>query len=99
MSQGIDETKIFKQLSQELKVNETIARKVIEMIDEGNTVPFIARYRKEATGGLDEVAIKDLTDRWQYLKNIAERKEEIIRLITEQEKMTPELMSKINQAT
>src|SRR5699024_4692625 len=71
---------------------------VITLIDEGNTVPFIARYRKEATGGLDEVQIKLIHDKWHYAVNLAERKKEVIRLIDEQGKLTEELKSDINQA-
>src|SRR5690625_7445607 len=68
-------------------------------MDEGNTVPFIARYRKEVTGGLDEVQIKTIADKWEYVVNLTERKEEVIRLIDEQGKLTEELKRDINQAT
>src|SRR5699024_4979099 len=68
-------------------------------MDEGNTVPFIARYRKEITGGLDEVKIKQIQDKWQYAVNLAERKEEVIRLIDEQGKLTEELERDITAAT
>ena len=61
------------------------------MLDEGNTVPFIARYRKEKTGSLDEVQIRDIMERWQYIQNLEQRKEEVIRLIEEQGKLTDEL--------
>src|SRR5699024_12296737 len=64
---------------------------VIQLLDEGNTVPFIARYRKEATGGLDEVEIKSIQDRWTYVVQLAERKAEVLRLIDEQGKLTEEL--------
>ena len=60
------------------------------MLDEGNTVPFIARYRKEKTGSLDEVQIRDIMERWKYIQNLEQRKEEVIRLIEEQGKLTPE---------
>src|SRR5699024_2906598 len=86
-------------VSQEVNIHENIVHKVIHLIDEGNTVPFIARYRKEVTGGLDEVQIKLIQDKWQYAKNLAERKEEVIRLIDEQGKLTEELKQDINEAT
>lgn len=86
-------------VAKEAKVKEETVNKVIALIDEGNTVPFIARYRKEVTGGLDEVQIKLIQDKWQYAKNLAERKEEVIRLIDEQGKLTEELKQDINEAT
>ena len=61
------------------------------MLDEGNTVPFIARYRKEQTGSLDEVQIRDIMERSQYVQNLEHGKEEVVRLIEEQGKLTPEL--------
>src|SRR5699024_3529442 len=68
-------------------------------LEDGNTVPFIARYRKEATGGLDEVAIKEIQDIWEYNIQLRERKEEVIRLIEEQGKLTPELETDIQAAS
>src|SRR5699024_11064385 len=73
--------------------------KVIELLEEGNTVPFIARYRKEMTSGLDEVEIKLIQDTFEYATQLKERKEEVIRLIDEQEKLTEELAKEINAAT
>src|SRR5690625_69386 len=70
----------------------------LSLLEEGNTIPFIARYRKELTGSLDEVEIKTISDRYYYLKNLEERKVEIIRLISEQGKMTDELKSEILKA-
>src|SRR5699024_12351212 len=67
--------------------------------EDGNTVPFIARYRKEATGGLDEVAIKEIQDIWEYNIQLRDRKEEVIRLIEEQGKLTPELKTDIQSAS
>lgn len=72
---------------------------VIELLDEGNTVPFIARYRKEATGSLDEVQIKTIEDSYHYVKSLMTRQEEVIRLIGEQEKLTSELQQAIERAT
>lgn len=73
-------------------------KQVIALLDEGNTVPFIARYRKEATGSLDEVQIKDIEDAYQYSKGLEQRKEEVLRLIGEQNKLTPELEQQIESA-
>ncbi|MGM8366584.1 Tex family protein [Virgibacillus sp. W0181] len=86
-------------VAKEASVNRKTVDTVIALMDEGNTVPFIARYRKEATGGLDEVQIKLIQDKWQYATNLAERKEEVIRLIDEQGKLTDELSTAINEAT
>ncbi len=72
---------------------------VIKLLEEGNTVPFIARYRKEVTGSLDEVQIKAVEDRYHYIQQLEQRKEEVIRLIHEQDKLTPELEKSILSAT
>lgn len=71
---------------------------VLNLLNEGNTVPFIARYRKEMTGSLDEVQIREIEERYAYLENLEKRKTEVIRLIDEQGKMTPELEAEITQA-
>ncbi|WP_192894826.1 Tex family protein [Neobacillus notoginsengisoli] len=71
---------------------------VMAMVNEGNTVPFIARYRKEQTGALDEVQIRNILDRWQYLQNLEQRKAEILRSISEQGKLTDELSMQIGKA-
>src|SRR5690625_1510805 len=86
-------------VANEIKMKPDTIQKVIALLDEGNTVPFIARYRKEATGGLDEVEIKNIHDTWTYAVQLAERKEEVIRLIDEQGKLTDELKNEIEQAT
>jgi uncharacterized protein len=86
-------------VAKEAKVNKNIVSTVIALIEEGNTVPFIARYRKEATSGLDEVQIKLIQDKWNYAVSLADRKEEVIRLIDEQGKLTEELEREINEAT
>ncbi len=86
-------------VAKEVSVKETTVQKVIELLNEGNTVPFIARYRKEMTGGLDEVQIKNIQDAWQYATQLSDRKEEVIRLIDEQGKLTDELKQEIEQAT
>ncbi|MGX7030764.1 Tex family protein [Vagococcus zengguangii] len=74
-------------------------KKVLELLAEGNTVPFIARYRKEVTGSLDEVMIREIEERHQYITNLEKRREEVERLIAEQDKLTPELSKAIKAAT
>ncbi|MDS9472190.1 Tex family protein [Sporosarcina pasteurii] len=81
----------------EVPVNQT--KKVIALLEEGNTVPFIARYRKEATGSLDEVQIKNIEDAYQYITGLEQRKEEVLRIIEEQGKLDDELRKKIVAAT
>lgn len=90
---------LVKWVANETNIKQSIITKVISLLDEGNTVPFIARYRKEATGGLDEVEIKNVSDQWEYVVNLTERKEEVIRLIDEQGKLTEELHQAIKEAT
>ncbi len=80
----------------DLKVKQI--KSTIELLDDGNTVPFIARYRKEATGGLNEEEIRKIEERAGYLRNLDERKEEVIRLIAEQGKLDDELAEKIKNA-
>lgn len=90
---------IIRQLAAELKISAKQVEQTVELLDGGNTIPFIARYRKEATGELDEEIIRDLDERLTYLRNLAERKADIIRLIEEQEKLTEEIETSIAQAT
>ena len=90
---------IMKQLAQELKIRPKQVEQTVALLDEGNTIPFIARYRKEATGELDETVIRDLSERLTYLRGLEERKAEVTRLIDEQEKLTPEIAQSIAQAT
>ncbi|WP_100012855.1 Tex family protein [Lentibacillus sediminis] len=85
-------------VSRETEIAKRTVDKVITLLNEGNTVPFIARYRKEATGSLDEVQIKDIQDKWTYVVNLSERKEEVLRIIEEQGKLTEELKQEIIQA-
>lgn len=82
----------------ELSIAIKQVKNTISLLEEGNTVPFIARYRKEQTGALDEVQIRDIMERWQYIQNLNQRKEEVVRLIEEQGKLTEELKTKINKA-
>ena len=71
------------------------ANAVIELLDEGATVPFIARYRKEATGNLDEVQIRDIQEKLEYFRELEERRKTVLDTIAEQGKLTPELAAKI----
>ena len=87
--------KIFKKIAEELNIRESQVEATVKLIDEGNTIPFIARYRKEVTGNLSDETLRDLGERLTYLRNLEKRKEEIIRLIDEQGKLTDELTIKI----
>ena len=89
---------IIRQLATELGIRPHQAEQTVSLLDDGNTIPFIARYRKEATGELDETVIRDLAERLTYLRNLEERKVEITRLIDAQDKLTPELVSSILEA-
>lgn len=91
--------KITQQIAKELGKSETYVQNVIDLIDEGNTIPFIARYRKEAHGAMDDTSLRTLEDRLKYLRNLAQRKEEVLRAIEAQEKLTDELASQIEAAT
>lgn len=95
---SIDKEKLLKLVSSTINISLHQVKNVIELTEEGNTVPFIARYRKEQTGALDEVQIRDITESWNYLNNLEARKEEVIRLIEEQGKLTPELKKQIQAA-
>ncbi|EOU1888746.1 RNA-binding transcriptional accessory protein Tex [Clostridium perfringens] len=86
-------------LSKELGISLKQVTSVIEMLDEGNTVPFIARYRKERTGGLTDEVLRKFNERLTYLRSLESRKEDVLRIIEEQEKLTPELKLKIEKAT
>ena len=89
---------ILKTLAEELGLREDQVEKTVALIDDGNTIPFIARYRKEVTGSLDDVTLRNLFDRLTYLRNLEARKAEVIASITEQGKMTDEIMEAIENA-
>ncbi|MBR2476639.1 MAG: RNA-binding transcriptional accessory protein [Clostridia bacterium] len=89
---------IAEKLASELSIKVEQAVNTIRLIDEDNTIPFIARYRKEVTGGLDDGVLRTFNDRLTYLRNLEERKEEVIRLIDGQGKLTEELEAKIREA-
>ncbi len=89
---------IIQKLAEEFKLKTEQVEKTVALIDEGNTIPFIARYRKEETGSLDDTVLRDLDDRLTYLRNIEKRKEEVHNLITEMGKMTDEIAAAIQNA-
>lgn len=89
---------ILKKLSEEFRIKDSQVQQTVKLIDEGNTIPFIARYRKEATGGLSDEVLRDMNERLSYLRNLEERKEEVARLIEEQGKLTEELKQQIQSA-
>lgn len=89
---------VIATLAEELGLKRTAVEATVALIDEGNTIPFIARYRKEVTGGMDDVALRALDDRLSYLRNLEQRKEDVIALIAAQGKLTPELERDIRDA-
>ncbi len=89
---------ILDILARELGIKKTQAEAAVKLLDEGNTVPFIARYRKEVTGSLDDEILRNLTDRLTYLRNLAKRREEVLSLIGEQGKLTEEIEAAIAAA-
>ncbi len=90
---------IIKQISRDENISERQVINVLKLLEEGNTIPFIARYRKEATSGLDETKIRKIDVVYQYQVNLLKRKEDVIRLIEEKDMMTDELRSKILSST
>ena len=89
---------IIAKIAEELGLKPAAVDAAVKLIDEGNTIPFIARYRKEATGGMDDVSLRALADRLAYLRNLEQRKEDVIALITAQGKLAPELEADIRAA-
>ena len=89
---------ILNQITQEFKLREDHVKNIVELLDEGNTIPFIARYRKEMTGHIDDQVLRELSDRLTYLRNIEKRKEEVSKSITEQGKMTDEIAASLTAA-
>ena len=90
---------LITQLARELNLKAANVEAAVKLIDDGNTIPFISRYRKEATGGMDDVALRALDERLSYLRNLEQRKEDVILLIDAQGKLTPELEQQIREAT
>ncbi len=93
------EQTMFQIIADELKINILQVKHTIKLLDDGNTVPFIARYRKEVTGSMDEVQIRDIEDRINYLRALETRKDAILKSIEEQGKLTPELKSRIEKCS
>ena len=89
---------IASVLSKEFNIRLDYVNNIINLIDEGCTIPFIARYRKELTGSCDDQVLREFNDRLVYLRNLEKRKQEISKSITEQEKMTDELQAQIDAA-
>lgn len=91
-------TDILSRLARELSIRQSQVDNTVKLIDEGNTIPFIARYRKEVTGGLDDQVLRELHDRLVYLRNLENRKEEVKRLIEAQEMLTEEISASLDKA-
>ncbi|MBR2324414.1 MAG: RNA-binding transcriptional accessory protein [Clostridia bacterium] len=89
---------IIATLAKELGLDKEKVEKTVALIDEGNTIPFISRYRKEVTGSMDDTTLRALDDRLQYLRKMDERRQEIAALIASQEKLTPEIEAALNMA-
>ena len=89
---------INKTICTELNINPTYGENIISLIDEGNTIPFIARYRKEKTGSMDDQLLRTFSERLEYLRNLEKRKEEVRKSIFDQDKLTPELEKDIEKA-
>ncbi len=89
---------ILQMLTDEFHLKKTQVEKTVALIDDGNTIPFIARYRKEVTGSLDDTVLRNLDERLRYLRSLQQRKEEVANAITTQEKMTPEIQSALDAA-
>ena len=87
--------KIIRIIAEELNIKDKQVEAAIKLIDEGNTIPFIARYRKEVTGGLSDEVLRNLGDRLNYLRNLEKRKEEVVKSIDEQGKLTDEILQTI----
>ena len=90
---------LVKEIANTLSIKEKQIESVLSLLDEGNTIPFIARYRKEVTGGLDEEQINEIHKSWEYGVNLLKRKEDVIRLIEEKGMMTDELRHNILKST
>ena len=89
---------IIAVLSQELSVSKTQIESAVKLMDEGNTIPFIARYRKEVTGGLDDTILRNLEERLHYLRNLEKRKQEVLELIAASGKLDDKQMEQMQKA-
>ena len=90
---------ILQTIRQEFNLTETHTKNIVSLIDEGNTIPFIARYRKEMTGSCDDQILRELFDRLTYLRSLEKRKEEVTAAIVAQGKMTDEIQTALDKAT
>ena len=90
---------IINEIALELNVKSSQVENVLKLLEDGNTVPFIARYRKEATGALDEEQIRKINEVYEYQVNLLKRKEDVIRLIDEKGMMNDELKAEIMKCT
>ncbi len=98
-AKAMAEGQIAAAISRELGVSRRHVESVVRLLDEGNTIPFLARYRKEQTGGLDEEVLRAIEQRVEYLRNLADRRAEVIRLIDEQGALTPEIAQALEAAS
>ncbi len=94
----VDDTALMESLARELGLNGGVVARTVALFDEGSTIPFVARYRKEVTGGLDEEQLRTLAERLHYLRNLEERREQVLRSIADQGKLTPELEEALRAA-
>src|SRR3990170_5214604 len=90
--------KIIRQIAAEIRVQEHQVKAAVDLLDGGATVPFVARYRKEATGGLDDIQLRELEYRLGYLRELQERREAVLKSIEEQGKLTPQLRAAVEAA-
>lgn len=95
---SMEATKNIRLIAQKLQLHDWQVENTIRLLDDGATIPFISRYRKEVTGSLNEVQLLEIRDEYERLRELDKRREAIIRSVTEQEKMTPELLDKLNRA-
>ena len=95
----LKQKRISNTIAEELAVKPIQVEKTIELIDEGNTIPFIARYRKEVTGGLSDEVLRTLGERLTYLRNLEARKQEVKTSIENQGKLTEEIVKSLEEAT
>src|SRR5215216_3110333 len=95
---NLEKNPIANQIAREIKAKPSQVLKAMQLLDDGSTVPFIARYRKEATDGLDDISLRHIADRLSYLRELDERRAVILQSIREQDKLSPELESRILSA-
>ena len=89
---------IIETIANELHLTKDQTQRTVTLIDDGNTIPFIARYRKEVTGALDDTTLRTLQERLQYLRNLEKRKEEVVHALSERGKLTDTLLNALTAA-